>query len=73
MTTINKEKCIGCGACEATCPDGFEMGEDGKAKVKNAGVSCVKEAKEACPVDAISQFFVLESLKNGGVLEMRLF
>ncbi len=53
MTTINKTKCIGCGACVSVCSDGFEMGEDGKAKVKNAKAPCVKEAIESCPVDAI--------------------
>ncbi len=55
MVSINKEKCIGCGSCSATCPDVFEI-KDGKAVVK-AGADtkkpCVKEAKEICPVDAI--------------------
>ena len=32
---IDKSICIGCGACMATCPDVFEMDEDGLAKVKN--------------------------------------
>ncbi len=53
MVKINKETCIGCGACAATCPEGFEM-KDGKAVVKNGNAKCVKEAKEGCPVDAIS-------------------
>jgi len=57
MVKINIKKCIGCGACEATCPDVFEMGDDSKAHVKkgaNASLPCVKEAIESCPVDAIS-------------------
>lgn len=53
MVSVNKEKCIGCGACAATCPEGFEMGDDGKAKVKNPKAKCVKEAADGCPVDAI--------------------
>ena len=56
MVKIDKETCIGCGACEAVCPEVFEM-KDGKAYVKSGAdtsVSCVKEATEGCPVDAIS-------------------
>ena len=34
MVKINKEECIGCGACVSTCGEVFEMGDDGKAKVK---------------------------------------
>ena len=54
MVSVNKEKCIGCGACAATCPNVFEI-KDGKAHVKEqSSEPCVKEAKEACPVGAIS-------------------
>jgi ferredoxin len=52
MTKVDKEKCIGCGACVATCPEGFEM-KDGKAEVKSEA-PCNKEAKEGCPVGAIN-------------------
>lgn len=56
---VDKEKCIGCGACVAQCPDNFEMvyGDEVKAKVKNAEVTnlgCNKEAADICPVQAIS-------------------
>ena len=52
---VDREKCIGCGACAATCPKSFEMFE-GKAKervgeVKN--VTCEQDASENCPVGAI--------------------
>ena len=52
---IDKEKCIGCGACVAVCPKAFEMKSD-KAAIKDANSkeACVKEAKETCPVSAIS-------------------
>lgn len=30
---INKDKCVGCGVCVATCDGATELGEDGKAKV----------------------------------------
>ena len=52
---VNKEKCIGCGACVSTCPASFEMFE-GKAreKVKEVKkITCEKEAEEVCPVQAI--------------------
>ena len=56
--TINRETCIGCGACVATCPDNFEMDDENKAIVKTTSVSdkleeCSKEAAECCPVDSI--------------------
>jgi len=53
---VNKGKCIGCGACAATCPDAFDM-KDGKAVAKVSEVeelSCEKDAAAGCPVDAIS-------------------
>ena len=56
MISINKNKCIGCGACAAVCPDVFEI-IDNKAVVKtgqkNCKSSCVKEAADNCPVNAI--------------------
>jgi len=58
MVSVNQETCIGCGACEATCPNVFEL-KDGKAYVKKgqekSKLACVKEAIEGCPVSAISK------------------
>jgi ferredoxin len=57
--SIDKEKCIGCGTCPAICSDVFEMGDDGKARVKS-GVNYddftgqIDQSKDACPVQAIS-------------------
>lgn len=53
---VDQDKCIGCGACAATCPEGFKM-NDGKAHAVKSEVkelSCEKAAEAGCPVDAIS-------------------
>ena len=51
---IDKKKCIGCGTCVAVCSEAFEMTDDNKAKIKSAkNASCIKEAIDSCPVDAI--------------------
>jgi ferredoxin len=60
MVKVDKKKCIGCGACASTCPQVFELGDDGKAQVKagadlKKNVKCIKEAIENCPVEAISK------------------
>ncbi|MEK6913402.1 MAG: ferredoxin [Nanoarchaeota archaeon] len=54
--SVDKEKCIGCGLCPTICKEVFAMGKDGKAFVKmQKKLPCVKEAREACPVEAISE------------------
>ena len=53
---VDQDKCIGCGACTATCPDSFKMA-GGKAKPIKSSVetlTCEKDAEAGCPVDAIS-------------------
>jgi len=56
---VDKEKCIGCGTCEALCPKVLKVAEDGKAKVLAADYAAeaagIKESIEACPVQCISQ------------------
>ena len=54
------DECISCSACEANCPDSYEMKEqdDGsmKAVAKNPDVDdlgCAQEAAEMCPVNCI--------------------
>lgn len=53
---INKDVCIGCGACASICPKSFEI-KDNKAilkKTKIEKLTCEKQAEESCPVNAIS-------------------
>jgi ferredoxin len=56
--SIDKEKCIACGACAATCPDIFELDEENKAQVKITSVpkeleQCARDGFNSCPVNAI--------------------
>ncbi len=56
---VDQDVCIGCGACQATAPDVFEINDDGLAEVLVEEVpEELKEdaidAKEGCPVNAIS-------------------
>lgn len=60
-----REICIGCGSCAATCPDFWMMDPDGKSKLKNAKKNgknfelqvdeknCNQDAAEVCPVSCI--------------------
>ncbi|KXB08847.1 hypothetical protein AKJ56_00085 [candidate division MSBL1 archaeon SCGC-AAA382N08] len=59
------EDCIGCGNCVVIAPDHFEMGEQGKAHLKNSEqeqgdevketeiTEELKQAADSCPVQAI--------------------
>lgn len=56
--TVDQDLCTGCGLCESTCPEVFELQDDvAVVKVdtvpKDAEDSC-KQAAEDCPVEAIS-------------------
>ena len=60
---VNKDICIGCGACQAICPEVFEINDEGLATVKTETsitnlsdevLEMATDAKENCPVQAIS-------------------
>jgi len=52
MISINKEKCVGCGACESSCPFGAIKVENGTAKVLENCTGC-GACVASCPVEAI--------------------
>ena len=65
---VNKDACIGCGACASICPDVFELNDEGLSEVKveeenkeKEEFASVKEelqdevrdAADSCPTGAI--------------------
>jgi ferredoxin len=61
---LEREKCIGCGSCQAMCPKYFELIEDGKSHIKDSTkqeveelevekLECAESAAEACPAQCI--------------------
>ncbi len=57
---VDKDSCIGCGACQAICEEVFEITDDGYAEAKDEEIKDkdiiekATEAMEGCPTDAIS-------------------
>ncbi len=57
--TLDRDGCISCGLCAATCPEVFRMADDGVAEVyvdevpADAEGSAV-EAQDGCPVSVIT-------------------
>lgn len=57
---VNKDNCIGCGACEAICPEVFQLNDEGISTVVCDEVNKdleddVRDAVEGCPTSAISE------------------
>lgn len=50
---VNKEKCLGCGSCSLACPEGTELGADGKAKVISSAKVEECGGVGLCPYGAI--------------------
>jgi len=56
---LDRDNCIGCGACVAACPSNWEMQSDGKTQNKKDTIDDPeyegnKEAEEVCPVSVIN-------------------
>ena len=57
---VDKDKCIGCGACMSLCDEIFEISDDGFAVAKDEEVSDnlkndAISAMESCPTGAIQE------------------
>lgn len=56
--TIDRDGCIGCGLCAATCPEVFRIADDDLAEVyespSDETADNVREAAENCPVSVIN-------------------
>ncbi len=52
---FHEDKCIGCGACSAVCPDNWELnGDKAHPKVTNLEEKgCNADAQDICPTGAI--------------------
>ena len=64
---VNKDLCIGCGACQAVCPEVFEIEDDGLAAVMVEEIpeevnEDAIDAKEGCPTNAIED--VVDNLED---------
>ncbi len=56
MFKVDKENCIGCGACVSIAPEIFQFDENGLAEAKEINVPKESgiQALESCPTEAIS-------------------
>ncbi len=54
MHIIDLDSCIGCGACEGTCPvAAISANDEGKYVIADSCIDC-GACTGACPVDAIA-------------------
>lgn len=55
--SIDRSGCIGCGLCADTCPEVFQMADDGLAEVHgevtDETMDAATEARDNCPVSVI--------------------
>lgn len=55
---VDANECIGCGSCEAVCPEVFRLNDEGKAEayaeVTDELKDTAQEAIDICPVKCIA-------------------
>jgi len=59
---VAKDRCLGCGSCSLSCPEGVEMDSDGKALVISSAKVEECGGVDLCPYGSIE-------IKNGEDLE----
>lgn len=57
---VNRDNCIGCGACESIEPSVFQLDDEGisvvvEENVANANEESINDAVESCPTSAIEK------------------
>ena len=52
---VNKDKCIGCGVCVATCTGAYELEGDGKSHVIDQEKADKCGGETICPYGAIEK------------------
>lgn len=56
--SVNRDKCVGIGMCEAIAPNVFEVGDDGQShvlvnEIADKDVAAVKQAAASCPTESL--------------------
>ena len=52
---IDKDVCVGCGACESACPVGAIVDKDGKKEIDATKCAGCGSCAGACPMGAIKE------------------